>query len=209
MFGGMRGGFLQGKSRGNLGALRDSRSTQSAPQGLGNAPSDWGEPTNPSVFMRQPMAASPWGETTAAKTAAADIPASSPSPWGTPSQLPSLIDTAVTNEDMVSTVTPDDVTMHESSSNTDYRKQQQLPPTPATGNAAVDGATAAHTTSTTTAIPPTTILRTSFTPLYPHMTSTVPKSALHALYGRAPRRCSLAADLYHTWHDSGPPHTLM
>ena len=35
-----------------------------------------------------------------------------------------------------------------------------------------------------------------------------PKSALHALYGRPPRRKIISQDHYFTWHNNGPPHEL-
>jgi hypothetical protein len=39
-------------------------------------------------------------------------------------------------------------------------------------------------------------------------TSSVPKAALHSVYGRPPRRKVISQENYHTWHDSGPPHLL-
>lgn len=45
-------------------------------------------------------------------------------------------------------------------------------------------------------------------PYLPHKTSEVPKSALHAIYGKPPRRHTISSGDYFTWHDSGPPHAL-
>lgn len=45
-------------------------------------------------------------------------------------------------------------------------------------------------------------------PLFPYKTVEVPKSALHALYGKEPRRRPIAASDFVTWHDGGPPHAL-
>jgi hypothetical protein len=39
-------------------------------------------------------------------------------------------------------------------------------------------------------------------------TSSVPKAALHSVYGRPPRRKVISQENYYTWHDSGPPHLL-
>lgn len=45
-------------------------------------------------------------------------------------------------------------------------------------------------------------------PLYPHKTTDVPKAALHALYGKPPRRKVLEASDYITWNNQGPSHDL-
>lgn len=161
---------MQGKGQGDLGLLRDSRSTQSA-QGLGNAPRDWGEPSTTS---------SSWKAGGGTKLSSSDSVS-----WGTPTELPSYIDT--TNEDLVSTVTPDDVTMQDSDNTQGQQRQTQKQQSQVSDTgAAIDAAVSG--TSTMQSIP----LRKSFTPLYPHMTTNVPKSALHALFGKAPRRCSLS-----------------
>lgn len=56
--------------------------------------------------------------------------------------------------------------------------------------------------------PPTPPVYLPTRPLLPFKTVEVPKSALHALYGKEPRRKSIAASDFVTWHDGGPPHAL-
>ncbi|GAX20382.1 hypothetical protein FisN_9Hh095 [Fistulifera solaris] len=54
--------------------------------------------------------------------------------------------------------------------------------------------------------PPVFLLPTR--PLPPQKTVEVPKAALHALYGKEPRRRTIAATDFVTSHDGGPPHAL-
>ncbi|GAX26828.1 hypothetical protein FisN_9Lh095 [Fistulifera solaris] len=56
--------------------------------------------------------------------------------------------------------------------------------------------------------PPTQPVYLPTRPLFPYKTVEVPKAALHALYGKEPRRRTIAATDFVTWHDGGPPHAL-
>jgi hypothetical protein len=56
--------------------------------------------------------------------------------------------------------------------------------------------------------PPTQPVYLPTRPLLPYKTVEVPKAALHALYGKEPRRRTIAATDFVTWHDGGPPHAL-
>ena len=225
----MRKGFLNAppspeNKKDGLGLLRNSRSlSESSQKGsndgdlIGSASSDWKLDVPPAYNTSVSRTTPTIPETEASQAQESSL-------WGTPTKYPfrepNPFPPDVSDVDMRSSI----------SSITGQHSQLATKQVPASCSGSHPAAAAASSTGTIPASseattvtdstggrtesssakidPSNKIIADNFAPVYPHKTAEVPKAALNALYGKPPRRRPISADLYHTWHDSGPPHNL-